>query len=211
MATMEKAMNAAIFWRVVWKEYRQQRALWCAIALAGVIMQVGVIVYCILNDTSGLADRLFTVALSVPVLYSLGCGAALFAGEHEAETFSFQQALPVEAGRVFIGKLVFAVVSALALFPVLWLVAWAFSSWELPDNRWHLQLWAGGSIATIEVLFWAVLGSLLLRRVLPAAIVSGLIAVLLGYSSLVLVMAFGDLFQQEVDDYFSTLPLSTLR
>ena len=203
-------MNTAIFWRVVWKEYRQQRALWCAIVAAGIIMQVGVILYSMLNEWSELTNGLFTVALSVPVLYSLGCGAVLFAGEHEAETFSFQRALPVAAGRVFAAKLALAVASLLALFPVLWCVAWAFASWNLPDNSWHLQLWAGGTIAAIEVLFWAVFSSLLLRRVLPAAVVSGLIAVLLGYSSLVLVVAFDNLFQQQLDEYFSTLPLRSL-
>ena len=200
-------MNTAIFWRLVWKEYRQQRALWTAIALAGLIFQIAVLVYCVLNGVSELPDKLFTVALSVPILYSLGCGATLFAGEHEADTFSFQQALPVAAGRVFTAKFVFALLSALALFPVLWLLAFAMTSWKLPDAGWHLQLWGGGVVATIEVLVWAVLGSLVLRRVLPAAVASGLIAVLLGYSSLVLVMLFGGLFQRQVDDYFLTLPL----
>ncbi len=203
-------MNTAIFWRLVWKEYRQQRALWLAIAAAGLIFQVAVLVYCALNGVSDLPDKVFTVALSVPILYSLGCGATLFAGEHEADTFSFQQALPVAAGRVFKAKVVFALCSALALFPVLWLLAFAMTSWKLPNETWHAQLWGGGVVATIEVLIWATLGSLVLRRVLPAAIVSGVVAVLLGYSSLVTVMLFGGLFQQQVDDYFLTLPLRSL-
>lgn len=203
-------MNTTIFWRLVWKEYRQQRALWTAIALAGLIFQVAVLVYCALYGVSGLPDKMFTVALSVPILYSLGCGAALFAGEHEAETFSFQQALPVAAGRVFMAKVVFGLLSALALFPVLWLLAYAMTSWKLPDATWHLQLWVGGVVATIEVLIWALLGSLILRRVLPAAVVSGVVAVLLGYSSLVSVMLFGGLFQPQLDSYFLTLPLRSL-
>lgn len=203
-------MNTAIFWRLVWKEYRQQRALWLAIAAAGLVFQVAVLIYCALNGVSNLPEKLFTVALSVPILYSLGCGATLFAGEHEADTFSFQQALPVAAGRVFKAKVVFAMCSALALFPVLWLLAFAMTSWKLPDANWHLQLWGGGVVATIEVLIWALLSSLILRRVLPAAIVSGVVAVLLGYSSLVTVMLFGGLFQQQVDNYFLTLPLRSL-
>jgi hypothetical protein len=203
-------MNTAIFWRLVWKEYRQQRALWLAIAAAGLIFQVAVLVYCVLNGVSDLPDKVFTVALSVPILYSLGCGATLFAGEHEADTFSFQQSLPVAAGRVFKAKVVFALFSALALFPVLWLLAFAMTSWKLPDANWHRQLWGGGVVATVEVLIWATLGSLVLGRVLPAAIVSGVVAVLLGYSSLVTVMLFGGLFQQQVDDYFLTLPLRSL-
>ncbi len=34
-------MNTTIFWRLVWKEYRQQQALWIAIAVAGLIFSVG--------------------------------------------------------------------------------------------------------------------------------------------------------------------------
>ncbi|MDA1049107.1 MAG: hypothetical protein O3C40_01325 [Planctomycetota bacterium] len=200
-------MNTAIFWRLVWKEYRQQRALWTAIALAGLIFQAAVLIYCSLNGVADLSNRLFTVALSVPVLYSLGCGAALFAGEHEAETFPFQQSLPVSAGRVFFAKFAFGTVSALLLFPVLWLLAFAMASWQLPDATWHLELWAGGIVTTLEVLVWAVLGSLVLRRVLPAAIVSGVTVALLGCGSLSLTVAFQDLYEHQVNEYFSTLPL----
>ena len=120
-------MNSAIFWRLMWKEYRQQQSLWIAIAFAGLIFQVATLVYCTLNGIPDLPDRLFTVALSVPILYSLGCGAALFAGEHEAGTFPFQQALPATAARVFAAKLAFATASALMLFPVLWLLAFALA------------------------------------------------------------------------------------
>jgi len=200
-------MNTAIFWRLVWKEYRQQRALWVAIALAGLIFQVAMLIYCSLNGVPDLPNKLFTVALSIPALYSLGCGAALFAGEHESDTFPFQQSLPVSAGRVFFAKFAFAMLSAMLLFPVLWLLAFAMASWRLPDAFWHLQLWGGGVFATVEVLIWAVLGSVVLRRVLPAAVVSGVTAVLLGYGSLALMVPFGDLFPRQANEYFSSLPL----
>ena len=62
-------------------------------------------------------------------------------------------------------------------------------------------------MAAIEVLIWAVLGSLVLRRVLPAAVVGGLAAAFLGYGSLALVATFGELFRRQADEYFSTLPL----
>ena len=173
-------MNTAIFWRLVWKEYRQQQSLWIAIALAGLLFQVAVLVYCALYGIGDLPNKLFTVALGVPILYSLGCGATLFAGEREAGTFPFQQSLPVSAGHVFRAKFTFALLSGLLLFPILWLLAFAMASWTLPDPDWHLQLWGGGIVATIEVLTWAALGSLLIRRVLPAAIAGGIAAGLLG-------------------------------
>jgi len=198
-------MNEAIFWRVVWKEYRQQRSLWCAIMVAGVILQVGVMLTFVLNGQIGVTNVLFAVALGVPTLYSLGCGAALFAGEHESETFPFQQALPVSGGRVFAAKLSFALVSVLALFPLLWCSAWAIANWNLPETTLHLQLWAGGCIAAINVLVWAVLFSLMLRRVLPAAVISGLIATLCGFGSFALVILFGDLSRQQLDEQVMSL------
>ncbi|MBC8357216.1 MAG: hypothetical protein H8E66_35045 [Planctomycetes bacterium] len=200
-------MNSAIFWRLVWKEYRQQQSLWIAIALAGLIFQVAMLVYCSLYGITGLPEKLFTIALSVPVLYSLGCGATLFAGEHESETFSFQQSLPVSSGHVFRAKFAFAVISGLLLFPILWLLAFAMTSWTLPEANWHLQLWGGGIVATIEVLIWAVLGSLLIRRVLPAAIAGGVAAGLLGYGSLVVTIVLERTIGQRANEYIATLPL----
>lgn len=201
-------MNSAIFWRLVWKEYRQQRALWTAIALGGVIFQLATLVYCSLNGVPELPNKLFMVALSIPIVYALGCGAALFAGEHEAGTFPFQQSLPVAAGRVFFAKFAFAAVSALLLFPPLWLLAFAMTSWRLPDALWHLQLWGGGVVGTIDVLIWAVLGSLVLRRVLPAAVASGVVAALLGYGSLIVMIQFENL-SPRTNAYFNTLPVRT--
>ncbi len=201
-------MNTDIFWRLVWKEYRQQLALWIAIIFAGFIFQLGVVIFCVLNGegVSPLPDRLFTVALSVPILYALGCGATLFAGEHESHSFPFQQSLPVSATRVFWAKVSFAVVSALVLFPLLWLLAFAMTGWVLPRAEWHYQLWGGGVVATIEILVWAVFASLLLRRVLPAAIASGVVAVFVSFGA----MLFSSPFTPYVNEYFSTLPIRVL-
>ena len=200
-------MNTTVFWRLVWKEYRQQQALLIAIALAGFIFQIATLTVCALNGVGEVPNKVFTVALSVPILYALGCGATLFAGEHEMGTFSFQQSLPVAAKQVFYAKLCFAVVSALILFPLLWLVAYAMTSWTLPEPNWHLQLWGGGIVATVELLIWAVLGSLLLRRVLPAAIASGVAAVVLSFGSFAAISLFSNPVNRYANEYFSTLPI----
>ncbi len=200
-------MNSAIFWRLVWKEYRQQQSLWIAIALAGLLIQIATLIFCSLNGLGDVPDRLFAVALSLPILYSLGCGASLFAGEHEAGTYAFQQSLPVAAKRVFFAKLTFAVASALLLFPLMWLIAYGMTSWTLPTQDWHIQLWSGGVVATLEVMAWGVLGSLLLRRVLPAAIASGVVAVVLGYASLILLVTVGRAVEFRGQDYVGTLPV----
>ena len=38
-------MSLSIFWRLVWKEYRLQRALWLAMALLTVLLQLLVVAY----------------------------------------------------------------------------------------------------------------------------------------------------------------------
>ncbi|MCA9123017.1 MAG: hypothetical protein H6822_02805 [Planctomycetaceae bacterium] len=199
-------MNATIFWRLVWKEYRQQQSLWIAIALAGLVFQIAMLVFSTLNGIADLPNRLFAIALGVPVLYSLGCGAMLFAGEHESGTYPFQQSLPVSANVVFFAKFAFALASGFLLFPVLWSLAFAMSSWTLPEREWHIQLWGGGVVAATEVLIWASLGSLLLRKVLPAAICGGTAAALVGYGALVATYSLQRTAGQQGYEYISTIP-----
>ena len=61
------------------------------------------------SDTT--SNRLFVAALGLPALYLLGCGAMLFAGEHEAGTYEFQRSLPTPAWPVFAAKVAFALLS----------------------------------------------------------------------------------------------------
>ena len=98
-------MNRSIFWRLVWKEYRLQRALWIAMAVLTVLAQFAVVAYESCQLQLGMAP-LYLIAVALPSLYALGCGATLFAGEHEADTYEFQRSLPVHALSVFVGKIV---------------------------------------------------------------------------------------------------------
>ena len=112
----------------------------------------------------------FTAALGLAATYALGCGAILFAGEQEAETYEFQRALPVDAKQVFAGKIAFALASAAALFGLNWFLAWTVSGWRLPSAAEHAESWAILGFFGLEMFLWAALFSLVLRRVLVAAI-----------------------------------------
>ena len=121
----------AVLWRVVWKEYRGQRAFWLAIALFSVVLMVLVTAVAIISDQPAPVDALFAVALGMPVFYALGSGATLFAAEHDSGTYAFQRSLPVSAGRLLTGKLGLSLASAVVLPPVLWLIALAlFGVWR---------------------------------------------------------------------------------
>jgi len=204
--------NNAILWRVVWKEYRAQRAFWLAIALFAVVLMLLVYVAASINAHASPVCSLFAIALGMPVFFALGSGATLFAGEHESETYAFQRSLPVSAARLLFGKLGFSLASAVVLPPVLWLIALAFAGGELPQPREHLVLWFGGIITLLEVFAWAIFFALLLGRVLWSVILAAVMPCLFGFlipSRLFLFVPLGVL-DSRTDDYTVTLPFRAI-
>src|SRR4030042_5103451 len=123
-------MNATVFWRFVWKEYRMQRAFWIGMAgfaLLAMLMLLGFLQWRMILST----NSLFFAALALAAFYALGCVGTLFATEHETETFSFQRALPVSALRLFAAKITFAVLSTVAMLGLAWLMAAVLAGWRL--------------------------------------------------------------------------------
>ena len=159
-------MNLAIFWRLLWKEYRLQRALWISMAVLTALF------LWLLNEVliAG-PDKplwLYGFALGFPACYALGCGAMLFAGEHENSTYQFQRALPITSLRLMAGKITFALLSTALMAGLMWSVAAYSVGWMLPPDPW--AVWAMPGFCAVELLLWAMLFSLLLKRVVPAAI-----------------------------------------
>ncbi len=166
-------MGNSVFWRVFWKEYRQIRAFWLAILGFAVLLEAIMFVAAMFPSGEIPIEAFYAAALHLPVLYGLGCGALMFAAEHEAETFEFQRALPLSAGQLLGGKLCFALASAALLPGVLWVFAWLSAGRTLPNDGWtHLGLWLSGLGLSIELFAWAALFSLLLGRVLWATVLS---------------------------------------
>jgi hypothetical protein len=162
-------MNHSIFWRLLWKEYRLQRALWIAMFAMTVLLQL--LSVALLSSQ----DRplfLFWTASGLSAFYFLGCGAVLFAGEQEAGTYEFQRALPVAAGRVFAAKMTLAILGALAMLGGTWLLAFALSGWTFhpPQGFSPLAFPVAFGFLGLEMFLWAALFSLLSKRVLVAAI-----------------------------------------
>ncbi len=175
-------MNGSRYRRLVWKEYRLQRSLW--IAMAALIVMVQGLVAALVYRPQDVQQALFWIAFGLPVFYALGSGAMAFCGEHEAETYEFQRALPVSAKQVFWGKVSLSLASIVAMFALMALLAFGLNHWrDSPlEPRW--LLWGSLCLLGLEMFLWATLFSLLLRHVLVAAVLAVVMASWI-YNSLV--------------------------
>lgn len=161
-------MIDSIFWRLVWKEYRVQRAFWIAMAILTVLLQLIAVTF--VTQPAERVKLLFHLALAFPAFYALGCGATLFATEHETGTYEFQRGLPVSAWRIFWSKLACAATATLAMIGLFWLLALALAGWRLPEAGMHGIVWGVWGLAAVELFVWGVFFSLLLTQPLKAAL-----------------------------------------
>ncbi len=191
-------MNIAIFRRLLWKEFRQQWAFWVATALIILmILALASIVESMFQQKTDDFSYL-GVVLALSAFYALGCGAMLFAGEHEAGTFEFQRSLPVTAFRVFLAKVVFAMVAMVAMACVLSVAAiladqYRGHSLKRPVAWWEWCLLYGYVLSL--AFLWGMLFSLLIKRVLLATFLGAVVGLLCSGLGRVFV---GDV----IDDYF---------
>jgi ABC-type transport system involved in multi-copper enzyme maturation permease subunit len=142
-------MNRTTYWRLVWKEYRLQRVLWIAMVLLTSLLLWLVLGFPFSPQQRTLA--LFWIAVALPAFYALGCGATLFAGEREAETYEFQRSLPVGARPVFAAKITLALAGMASLLGLMWLLAAWLSGWKLPDAKETVTLWATFGLFGLEI------------------------------------------------------------
>ncbi len=188
-------MNDAIFWRLVWKEYRLQRAFWLSIAAMTIAAQLLTVVFAAGEER---LTWLFGLALGFSALYALGCGATLFATEHEVGTFEFQRTLPISAGRLFAGKLLFAILSIPSLIALLWLAAATLAGGHVPALQEHATAWALWGFAAVELLVWGILFSLLTSQPLKAAILG------IAAASVAIHLAAADFVGADVSRYWDS-------
>lgn len=98
--------------RLWWKEYRAFAPVWLVLALAAAGAQWLLLT---LSPEDFRSGALTLVALGWVVLYAFTAGAAAFAGEREAKTLAFLDALPVDRWVLWMGKASFTVASTLGL------------------------------------------------------------------------------------------------
>jgi hypothetical protein len=97
-----------MMWVLVWKEYREQRNIWLALATFGVL---GLVIPTLVFAPDGFAgkpnlqDTLGVVALVLAWTHGMVCGAILLAGEREIGTLTFLDLLPGGRRQVWWSKL----------------------------------------------------------------------------------------------------------
>jgi len=166
-------MNATMFWRILWKEYRAQRAFWISMIVLTPLVQALLRLSYRLYHSGAPAQEpvhvLFAVGMMFAAIYALGSGATLFASERETETYDFLRGLPVKPLLVFAAKVVFALASTTVVFLLAWTAALALVH-KLPVAPIHGEIWALFGLGGVELLAWGILFSLLLKRPLVAIV-----------------------------------------
>jgi hypothetical protein len=161
-------LTDTMFWRLVWKEYRVQRNLWLAVLVLTPVVQLCVVMAQQLSQGSFPDEGYFAIVFGAAAVFMVGCGATLFATEHEMGTFAFQRALPVTAWRVFAAKTGLAVGGGVLLVAALTGLTWLLFVPGRPP--WTEPAWLPGTLAVAEVFAWGVFFSLVLRQPLWAAL-----------------------------------------
>ena len=164
-------MTGRIFsYHIFWKEYRQMRSFWLSLLLVAVMLQL--IIFA-MTEHGHPQDSMTGMAVCFAALYALGCGATMFAMEHDNGTYDFLRALPTNGLSTFLSKVTFTLISAPLLFAATFGCAWFLSSLRglTMEAQWVIaSIWCLGALTLFA---WATLFSLLMRHVVPAALLGG--------------------------------------
>ncbi|MBN2292236.1 MAG: hypothetical protein JXM70_07415 [Pirellulales bacterium] len=179
-------MNTSIFRSLLWKEFHQQWPFWLAMVFI-ILMSLGLVSFV---ETLIQEESDFTylgVIFSLSMFYALGCGAMLFAAEHDAGTFEFHRSLPVSASKVFLAKVVFASVAVAALpcvtsLPAVWLDRFHGHSLNIAPLAAHWYEYCLVGTGALLILYlslaWGMLFSLLVKRVLLATFLGAIVGLI---------------------------------
>jgi hypothetical protein len=154
---------------LLWKEYRQQRAIWLAIAILGMLLVL--ILGFALGQGAGLEvfrdgsirPTLITIILALGVTFGIVSGAMLLAGEKEDRTLDFLDGLSGQRGLVWRQK-----AAAGALFTLAQAMVMALLLAFLGLGSWRTGLtvlyWC------LDGLAWGLFGGALCKKVLTAVL-----------------------------------------
>jgi hypothetical protein len=158
-----------VIYALAWKEYRQQRLVWLALAVLAIpiVWGAGQLLSLLPRTSEEDLPLAALAALGMAGTYGLVCGALLLAGERETRTQGFLDALPRRRISLWAVKLLAGIVLALAqavlLTVLVSILGIAAERW--PPGEWFLLLSAVG----LEAMAYGMLGSAVCRNVLAAA------------------------------------------
>jgi hypothetical protein len=160
--------------RLMWKEYRAQRALWLAVCAFGVVPQV--LFRLTLRHPADHVFAIWMMVLVMPIMFVIGSMAILFAGEREDRTDDWLRQMSVSPLWLLLAKWSFCVTATVALMAGLTMSALALA-WDVPrfgDEALPAEAVARTAWMFAGLLLWGALGSLLSRRVVTAVPAMGL-------------------------------------
>ncbi len=182
------------------------RGFWLAVGALAVLCQWLLIM--LSEPGTHVPNGLFTMAWGAAALYAVGAAATLFAVEHEEETHTFLQGLPVVWKPVFIGKIVLTAVSSVGLAAALSLIGWLISG-TLPHAATMTGVVGLFGFAIIEASAWGTFFSLLLKRPLLAALLS-IALTSIAVQLLTSMVNSGAASLSTIDSYTTALPIRLL-
>jgi hypothetical protein len=155
-----------------WKEYREQRGLWLAIALLAVLLAVGLGSLArgglggLASDTN-IRPAVLAVLFSLMIAQGVVCGAHMLAGEKEAGTLAFldvlaSQRYPLWRTKLVAGSLL-TLAQAVAIFALMWTMN--LGPWS------YLPLLA---VLGLLAFLWGMVGGAVCEHVFPA-VVTGIV------------------------------------
>jgi hypothetical protein len=161
---------------LAWKEYREQRSVWVALAGLAAVLLWGLVE---LLEPMGLTpagsskmEILGGLAVVLACAYGLVSGALLLAGERETGTWGFLQALAGRRTPLWTTKAAMGAAMTLGQALVIMVLLMILGVFE-PVYHWHGPFWLMVVLILPLVTFaWGLLSSALCRNVLVAAAIA---------------------------------------
>lgn len=186
--------------RFLWKEYRTLRGLWLAVLVLAVLAMAMAAALLNAND---LVPALLTVAFGSAALFAAGAPVLLFAKEHEEGTTRFLGSIPNRQATAFLGKLLAAVLSTLAMLLATCLLVVCFHR-ALPAQSQFLSIAEQGLVFIAEAFAWGMLTSLICRQALVAGVLGIALASFSSQVAISLAVPRGMGF--DLDDFQRAIP-----
>lgn len=167
---------------LAWKEYREQRAVWLAVAVLALLMLAGMVLFvgpAGVGPSGGWkAGLVISLGVTLAGLYGVICAAMLLAGEGEAGTMTFLDVLAGRRTDLWRAKLWTGLGLTTAQALIIWAVL-AAAGLQLGELRWPawlrtLSLVPMVVLTAIEAFAWGLLASARCRTVLGAIGLSAL-------------------------------------
>jgi ABC-type transport system involved in multi-copper enzyme maturation permease subunit len=162
---------------LIWKEYREQRGFWLALALLaiGLCLSMATLIPRVADrivDRASLADSIAeylpAYSILVALTYALVSSAMLFSGERQAGTAAFLETLPARRSQIWLTKVLVGISLNLAMvlvvFGLLYLLVVFLAPAQIQAKEGLVLI----LVLALDVFCWGIVVSTLMRKSLSA-------------------------------------------